>query len=399
MQMNPSPLSAAGSVRLAALALSVVLAGCGGRDEAPAEPLASLTVAVTSPAMQQLDRVLVVSGSVAAWQEMSLGVELTGVRIAEVLVEVGDTVRRGQPLVRLDARTLEVKARQADAALAQARASLTLARADSERGKSLLEQKLISTADADVLTANLLRAEAQLTTAEADRDAARLSLGFATLAAPENGIVAARPAQPGQVVAAGAELVQLIRDGRLEWRAELAEKDLTRVRDGTVVELTGPAGELIPGRVRTVSPALDPDTRTGLVYADLPDPGVLRAGMFAQGRIVLGTTPALAIPRESVVFRDGLPYVFVTKPQDGAAAGNPVVKVEQRRISTGIQQGDLTEVLGGIDAADQVVVRGAGFLSDGVLVRVAPAAATATAGAAAPAAGTAPASENGVQPR
>jgi RND family efflux transporter MFP subunit len=391
--MNLLPLIFAGPGRLAALALLTVLAGCGGRDEAPAEPLASLTVAVTSPRTQPLDRVLVVSGSVAAWQEMSLGVELAGIRIAQVLVEVGDVVRRGQPLVRLDARTLEVKARQANAALAQARATLGLARADSARGKSLLEQKLISTADADQLVANLLRAEAEVTTAEADRDAAQLSLGFATLVAPEAGIVSARAAQPGQVVAAGAELLRLIRDGRLEWRAELAENDLTRVREGGVVEIDGPGGQEVTGRVRAISPALDPATRTGIVYADLPEPGVLRAGMFAQGRIVLGSTPALVVPRESVVFRDGLPYVFVVAPGQGAGTDESVVKVEQRRISTGIQQGDFTEVLDGVTAAEQVVVRGAGFLSDGVLVRIA--LGDPTALAAQPAAGPAPPADDG----
>jgi RND family efflux transporter MFP subunit len=369
----------------AVLLLLAALAGCGRGEEAPAEPSPSLTVQASLPSMQSLDRFLTVSGSVAAWQEMSLGVELAGIRVAQVLVEVGDVVVRGQPLVRLDARTLEVQARQADAALAQAQANLTLARAESDRGESLREQRLISASDFDQLKANLLRAEAQLVTAEADREAVRLNLSFATLVAPEAGVISARTVQPGQVVSAGAELLRLIRDGRLEWRAELAEKDLTRVTEGTVVELSGPAGRPVSGRVLAVSPALDPQTRTGLVYADLPEPGALRAGMFAEGRIVLGRDEAMVLPREAIVFRDGLPYVFVIRPREGAAADAAIAQVEQRRISIGIQQGDVTEVLDGVAPTERVVVRGAGFLSDADTVRLA-AASPASATAAVPAA-------------
>jgi RND family efflux transporter MFP subunit len=383
--MNHDPPLPAGLRWPAALVLLAAVAGCGRGGEAPAGPSPSLTVQASLPSMQSLHRVLTVSGSVAAWQEMSLGVELTGIRVAQVLVEVGDVVVRGQPLVRLDARTLEVQARQADAALAQAQADLTLARAESDRGESLRERRLISASDLDQLKASLRRAEAQLVTAEADREAARLKLSFATLTAPEAGVISARTVQPGQVVSAGAELLRLIRDGRLEWRAELAEKDHTRVREGMVVELTGPDGKPVSGRVRAVAPALDLQTRTGLVYADLPEPGALRAGMFAEGRIVLGSDEAMVLPREAIVFRDGLPYVFVIRPREGAAADAAIAQVEQRRISIGIQQGDVTEVLDGVAPTERVVVRGAGFLSDADTVRLA-AASPASATAAVPAA-------------
>ncbi len=374
----PRPASHPAGARLrATLLLATALAGCGGEAPPPgATP--SLTISAAQAVTRPLERALVASGSVAAWQEMSLGVELAGVRVDAVLVEVGDVVRAGQVLLRLDARTLEVQARQADAALEQARANLALARADSERGESLLERKLISTSDADQLAANLIRAEAQLTTAEADRDAARLKLGFATLKAPQAGVISARTVQPGQVVAAGAELLRLIRDGRLEWRAELAERDLTRVSAGAAVALLGPDGKPVDGRVRTVSPALDPQTRTGLLYADLPEPGALRAGMFAEGRILLGTADASVLPREAVVYRDGLPYVFVLPGADA------VTKVVQRRIGVGIEQGGIVEVTSGLEPGERFAVRGAGFLSDGDLVRIAPVPAAAAAAAPRP---------------
>jgi multidrug efflux pump subunit AcrA (membrane-fusion protein) len=111
-----------------------------------------------------------------------------------------------------------------------------------------------------------------------------------------------------------------------------------------------------------------------MLFADLPEPGGLRAGMFAQGQILLGTATASVLPRESVVFRDGFPYVFVARvatDQAGRtrAGDNEAFNVEQRRIAIGAQRGDFTEVQGGLKPTDRVVVRGAGFLSDGDLVR------------------------------
>lgn len=350
-------------------ALIALLSACGPPGEAPAPPgpTAGLVVTTTSAGNSEITRDLVASGSVAAWQEMSLGVELAGIRAAEVLVEVGDEVAAGDPLVRLDRRTLQVQARQAEASLAQAEASLELARANARRGESLVEEGLISSSELDQLRADLLRAEAELTTAGANLDEARLRLSFATLRAPDAGVISARSVQPGQVITTGAELLRLIRQGRLEWRAELAERDLTRVSEGATVIINAPNGESVAGKVRTISPAVDPDSRNGLLYADLPNPGPLRAGMFAQGRIFLGVAAARVLPSESIVFRDGFPYVFVVSPVEGG--DGELLKVERRRISTGAREGKVTEVISGLSRDESVVLRGAGFLSDGDIVR------------------------------
>lgn len=342
------------------------LAACSRSGKAPAPPAASMTVTVAEATRRSVEREVVASGSVAAWQEMSLGVELSGLRIASVLVEPGARVVAGQPLLELDRRTLDVQARQAEASLAQAKAGLDLARAQAARGETLRAQNLISGANFDELRANRARAEAQLASAEAERDAARLRLGFATLRAPDAGIVSARNAQPGQIVAAGTELLRLIRRGRLEWRAEVAETDLPRVKVGAAVELRSPDGARVSGTIRAVTPAVDPKTRAALVYADLPEPGALRAGMFAEGRLAVGAAEVSVVPRESVVFRDGYPYVFV--PGEGG-------RVVQRRIETGPAQGDFIEVRSGLRPGERIVVRGAGFLGDGDLVKIVAAAA------------------------
>jgi RND family efflux transporter MFP subunit len=341
----------------------LALAGCGGRGAEPAAPggSASLSVTVTTPANRSVDREVVASGSVEAWQEMTLGVELAGVRVSQVLVEVGSRVKAGQPLVLLDRRTLEVQLRQAEASLAQARASLEVARSGASRGESLLAQKLISTSDADDLRAALITAQAQLSSAEAELESARLRLGFATLRAPDAGIISARSIQPGQIAQTGTEMLRLIRRGRLEWRAEVSEGDLVRIKPGAAVQITGPGGEVVPGTIRAVSPSLDSNTRTALVYADLPEPGGLRAGMFAEGRLRTGAADVAVLPRQSIVFRDGFPYVFVVGKDS---------KVAQRRIEVGPAQADVIEVRSGLQPGDRVVVRGAGFLGDGDIVKV-----------------------------
>ncbi|MEY3464843.1 MAG: hypothetical protein RL603_441, partial [Pseudomonadota bacterium] len=175
-------------------------------------------------------------------------------------------------------------------------------------------------------------------------------------------IVSARNVQPGQVVSSGAELLRLIRRGRLEWRAEIPENDLARVSVGATVALRGPGGETVSGRVRAVAPALDPKSRTALLYADLVAPGALRSGMFAEGRVQVGKSTVMVVPRQSVVFRDGYPYVFVLGKDR---------RVAQRRVELGASQDVRFEVRSGLTAADQVVVRGAGFLGDGDVVAVA----------------------------
>lgn len=360
-------------IRFPVFPLLATLAACGGKPDAEAPaPKPSLVVTTTAPVARSVERAVTVSGSVGAWQEMSLGVELAGVRVAQVLVEVGDVVRSGQPLVRLDTRTLNVQARQADASVAQARAALELARANATRGDSLFANRLISSSDYDKLRADLIAAEAGVATAEANREEAQLRLSFATLSAPDAGVISARNVQPGQVVSAGAELLRLIRQGRLEWRAELAEADLARVRVGTPVELVASGGQTIAGKVRAVSPAISPDTRTGLLYADLDTTGELRAGMFMQGRIMLGSAESTVLPRESIVVRDGYPYVFVASPRADAGNGERLLDVKQRRITVGAQQDDYTVITAGLEPAERVVVRGAAFLGDGDVVREVP---------------------------
>ena len=262
----------------------LALVACG--EDAPPEAVPSLAVVLAIPQQQEVTREVVASGAVEAWEEVSVGVELSGLRVASVEVEVGNAVAAGDVLLRVDDRTLASQLQQSEASVREAETNLETARRRAARVRELAGERLVALQDAEQAEAERDNAQARLNTAIASRDAARVQRDFTVVRAPVSGVVSARSVQPGQVVGAGGELLRLIRDGRLEWRAELAEADLLRVGTGTLVQVDTPIGA-VEGSVRTVSPALDPQRRTGTVYVDLPDPGPLRAGMFAQGRLAL----------------------------------------------------------------------------------------------------------------
>lgn len=360
--------------RLLAVGLMLTLAACG-RGETPADGTApSRNTAASAPATasamavtlapvveREITHGIDVSGEVAAVEEMLLGVEVSGLRVTALRVDVGASVRRGQVLLQLDQRMLDSEFAQADAALREAESGAALARANLARGEQLARDRYISAGQLDELRAARTQSEARVGTARAARDTAALRRGFTELRAPADGIVSKRLVQPGQVVAAGAELLRLIRDGRLEWRAELPVAQLAMIVPGDRVALRSLTGATVEGRVRAVSPGVDPATRTGTVFVDLPAAPGLMTGAYLEGRIDAGTARAATVPTAAVVLRDGFPTVFV--PDTGNV-------VRARRVRTGVRSDDAVELLDGPKPGERVVLRGAGFLADGDRVRV-----------------------------
>src|SRR5690606_20945163 len=208
---------------LAVSALLLVLAACG--EDAPPASVPSLTVSLAAPQLREVTRDVVASGAVAAWEEVSVGVELSGLRVASVDVEVGSVVAAGDVLLRIDDRTMASQLAQAEASVVEARTNLETARRRAARIRELAGSQMVALQDAEQAEAERDNAQARLNTAIASRDAARVQRDFTVVRAPVAGVVSARSVQPGQVVGAGTELLRLIRDGRLEWRAELAEDD------------------------------------------------------------------------------------------------------------------------------------------------------------------------------
>jgi RND family efflux transporter MFP subunit len=199
---------------------------------------------------------------------------------------------------------------------------------------------------------------------EAQRAAARaqqLRLAQTQVLAPDAGVISARSATVGAVLPAGTELFRLIRQGRLEWRAEVAADQLAQIQPGQTVRLTPAGGQPVSGKVRMVAPTVDAGTRTGLVYVDLGATGAAKAGMFARGEFEVGASPALTLPQGAVLLRDGFSYVFQVDADN---------RVRQAKVSVGRRVADRVEITGGLDPRSRVVAAGAGFLGDGDTVRV-----------------------------
>ncbi|MDR2212424.1 MAG: efflux RND transporter periplasmic adaptor subunit [Pseudomonadales bacterium] len=323
---------------------------------------ASLTVDAGTVEKSDFTRYVTLSGTLYPWQEVLIAAEVGGYRVEEVLVDVGDYVTAGQELVRLSTELLDAALNSSAAALKQAEAAAANAHLALDRARQLAERSLLSAADLDQLNADALSADGRVDAAKADHDSARLRLRYARVLAPDDGVISARTVSVGQIAQAGAEMLRLLRQNRVEWRGEVPEAMLPELQAGQSVTITSVDGREHPGRIRVVAPTVDAATHTGLIYVDVDSDAALRPGMFARGKIALGESQAILAPLSALVSSDGYNYVFVL---------NADRTVRRQLIQTGAIVGGQIEVLGGLDAGARIVTNGAGFLKDGDLVNLA----------------------------
>ncbi|TFW28521.1 efflux RND transporter periplasmic adaptor subunit [Massilia horti] len=364
---KPAPLllGAAGAALLLTLAAT---RRADALDKAAPAPKPALTVTTTRPASASLPIRLAANGNVAAWQEAVIGSESAGLRLDEVRVNVGDIVKKGQVLAVFSSDSVNADLAQARAALQEAQANAAAAAADAARVKKLDSSGALSEQQiAQYMTLDRI-AVARVEAARAALAQQQLRLKYTQVVAPDSGVISARSATVGAVVGVGTELFRLIRQGRLEWRAEVTAAELARIKPGATAMVTAASGSEVTGRVRMVGPTVDAQTRNALVYVDLPvalaPNAPFKAGMFASGRFELGESSALTVPQQAVAVRDGFSYVFRL---------NADSRVSQLKVTTGRRIGDRIEVVAGLAPDALVVASGAGFLNDGDLVRNVPA--------------------------
>ncbi len=322
---------------------------------------AALTVALTTPSRADWPQRISANGSVAAWQEVVVGAEVSGWRLVEVAAQVGDQVKRGQLLARLSTDMLNAEMAQTRAAMAEAQALLAEATANADRARELKPTGVLSLQQTtQVLTAEST-AQARVDSLLARLQADQLRLAQARIVAPDDGVISARTALQGAVAQPGQELFRLIRRGRLEWRAEVTAAELSRIKPGMAARVTLPAGATVKGQVRAIAPTVDVQTRNGLVSIDLQPGGDARPGMFARGEIDVGQALALTLPQTAVQLKDGFSYVM----RVGAD-----LRVALQKVSTGRRSGERIEITAGLAPEAQVVLAGGAFLADGDLVKV-----------------------------
>ena len=334
-------------------------------DKKASEPRPALTVSVIQPAKANLAARLPANGNIAAWQEASIGAESNGLRLTDVRVNVGDTVKAGQVLATFASETIQADVAQARANLLEAQANAAESQANAERARTLSQSGALSAQQIQQYTTAAQTGQARVEAAKAMLNAQQLRMKHTTVLAPDSGVISSRTATVGAVLGAGTELFRMVRKGRLEWRAEVASSELPRIKVGGEVGVTAASGAQVQGKVRTIAPTVDAQTRNAIVYVDLPAHADIRAGMFARGEFALGQRNAITVPAAAIVVRDGFSSVFeVTKDS----------KVRMLRVQTGQRTGETVEITSGLQPDASIVARGGAFLNDGDLVRVQPAA-------------------------
>ena len=325
------------------------------------EPRPALTVSIVRPAPADISAKLQANGNVAAWQEASIGAESNGLRLTEVRVNVGDVVRAGQVLATFAPDTIQADVAQSRAILLEAQSNAAEAQANAQRANTLSQSGALSAQQIQQYATAAQTAQARVEAAKAMLNAQQLRMKHTQVLAPDSGVISARTATVGAVVAAGTELFRMVRKGRLEWRAEVASSELARIQVGNPVNLTAASGAQVQGKVRMIAPTVDAQTRNALVYVDLPSHADIRAGMFARGEFVLGQRSAITVPASAIVVRDGFSNVFELTADK---------HVRMVRVQTGQRSGEAVEITSGLTPNAAIVARGGAFLNDGDLVRV-----------------------------
>jgi RND family efflux transporter MFP subunit len=385
LQLQPLTLATAVGLAIGALGLLLMASPSSHAQDAntpkpSASPKAAMTVTTTRPSQSTLPLRLAANGNIAAWQEASVGSESGGLKLQEVRANVGDVVKRDQVLAVFATESVQADLALARANLTEAQAQAVDAAANAERAHTLQASGALSAQQISQYSTADLSAKARVQSAQASLQLQELRLKHTQVLAPDSGVISARSATVGAVLGAGTELFRLIRQGRLEWRAEVTAAELGRIKLGTPVQINSASGSTVPGKVRMVAPTVDAQTRNALVYVDLnatPANGAVKAGMFARGEFALGHSAALTVPQQAVVVRDGFNFVFSVGKDN---------KVAQQKVEVGRRVGDQVEILKGLDANATIAVAGAGFLNDGDTVRIAPAANTPAPAPATPAA-------------
>jgi len=328
----------------------LALGGCsdkGANKSEAAAPSHAAAVNYAVVAQTTAPVAIVGPGTVSAWQEVPVGAETGGLHAVALLVDEGQSVAQGQPLLKMNDVLLQAQ-------LKQAQASATQAQRAYNRAKELYDKGYLSAATLD-------QAEATQATTAAALATAQTQLSLATVRAPVAGIVTARKAVLGQIVQQGAELFRIVRDGRVELNMQVVESDLRHITAGMPATVTSDSTGTVTGTVRVVTPQVDPSTRLGFARISVPWSSGLRPGMFGQGRIDAGTQSVLTVPGSAVVYSGNVPGVFVAGA-DG--------KAHVHKVVLGDHLGNDVIIKDGLAIGDKVVTTGAGFLNDGDAVKL-----------------------------
>lgn len=362
MAMRCTAVMRMAGFRAAGLAiLAATLVACGNGEKASQPPRPVLVARADAATGHGADGLSAYAGEIRAREEATLSFRVGG-KLVRRLVDVGDRVRKGDLLAELDPGDLRLQVEALQAELTSADAQLARARADHARTASLSKDQLVSRSALDQQTAALRAAEGQARAARAQFDLSRNQAAYSQLRAPQDGVVASRQVEAGQVVAAGQAVFGLAADGGREVAFALPESGIRdfKVGQAVVIELWSAQGERIPGRIREIAPAADPQARTYAARATL-EGDAARVDLGQSARVYIPAAlsgEALRLPLSALHRGDkGQTVVWTVDPKVNKARAVPV------RI--GPYAADGVAVLSGLKPTEWVVMAGGHLLHEG----------------------------------
>jgi RND family efflux transporter MFP subunit len=363
--------------------------GPGGRP-----PRAPMTVEFATVSRAAIAEQILVVGNLIGAATVEVVPRVNG-RVSSVDVRLGDAVRRGQVIARIDDREIQQQVRQAEASfkvseasIRQREADLKLAQTNLDRSRNLLQRELLPQQAHDDTEARYEAAQAQLDLSRAQFDQAkarldelRITLANTRIESPVDGFVGRRYVDPGAIVGGNSSIVSVVDIRTVRMVANLVERDLRRVPVGTPasVEVDAFPGETFKGQVSRVAPVFDPATRTAELEVEVSNTDFrLKPGMYSRVHLTVGQkADALRVPANAVVTVDGRAGVFIaTAPPAGEVTpamqavppDQQPLTVRFQPVETGIRDGQQIEITEGLTEGARVITTGAGALRSGDLV-------------------------------
>jgi RND family efflux transporter MFP subunit len=334
--------------RAAVILAALALAACGA-DKAPAPAPAPPELRTGVVEMRDVELAYSAEATVEAVRQSTVSAQIAG-RIVELRFDVGDVVRKGDVIARIDERAASQAVAASEAQVLEAEAALRNARVNFERSKQLLAQKFISSAAVDKAEADYKAAQARVAALLAGAGQAATERSFATIFAPYGGIVSARHVELGEMATVGKPLLTGFDPSTLRVVATVPQAQVALIEAGGKARVEVPSlGKWIEARRVTVVPAADPRTHTTQVRLELPeDVRGVYPGVFARAHFVVGREPRLLVPREAVLRRSEVTAVYVVDDR-----GFP--RLRQVRLGTTSDERAI-EVLAGLKPGERVAL-------------------------------------------
>jgi RND family efflux transporter MFP subunit len=348
---------------LAVAALVAAIAACQRAAETPSPEVRP--VRTTTVGKVDAGGIVALTGTVQAQNEINLAFRIDG-RLIERTVDVGDIVRPGQLIARLDPQNEESNLQTVRAQVAGANARLLEARSNYERMRDLVTDAAVSRSQFEQAEATLRSAEAQLDALNGQLGLAQNRLSYTRLVSDVAGVVTARGPEPGEVVAPGRMVVQVAREGMRDAVFDVPGRvmDVAPKNPEITVALSDDPRVTAIGKIREVAPRADPVTGTFAVRIRLIDPPpAMRLGSTVTGRMRLPAALAIEVPAAALVRAEGKSAVWVVDPASST--------VSLRTIQVGGGDANAVQVATGLNAGDVVVIAGAQALRPGQKVRLA----------------------------